>query len=242
MDPTGFCVTDEVTGSSGSVSMPRISSTVESANFSQNKSSGTGPPAALPKLEVEFHNGLLRIVAENITLKETLKAVSAHIMAEVQFPLGALDDHIFVNLGPGAPQEIVSQLLKGSGLNYLMLSSNENPGGMTRLILTKAAPDPNAASSITSASPSDDTAAVQVYGTFVVDPNTASEEPTNPQPAPGAQSATAAPNWVHHDSAVLSGEQLDQIQKSQLQQEQQQFAQELEQERQRQKEQGSPQQ
>jgi hypothetical protein len=182
---------------------------------------------------------LLKIIAENVSLKETLKAVSASMVAEVQFPVGALDEHVFVHLGPGKPQELVPQLLKGSHLNYVMLSSNSEPAGKTRLIITRTTPDPNSSGSTTVASASQEgVAAPEVYGTFAVDADNASVEATIPQPA------TATPDWAHHDGPAISGEMLNQMQKAQLEQEQQQFAQQLQlqQERQRQQEQASPQQ
>src|SRR5262249_34536667 len=104
MDSSGFCITGEAPSSPASVPHTRISSTVESSSPPQDKSAVALHSPAVPKLDVEFHNGLLQIIAENVSLKETLRAVSARIVAEVQFPVGTLDDHVFVHLGPGTPQ------------------------------------------------------------------------------------------------------------------------------------------
>jgi hypothetical protein len=236
MDSSGFCITEEIPSPPNSVPTPRTNLPVAPAILPQDKSTVTARPTELPKLEVEFHNGLLRIVAQNVSLKETLKAVSASTGAEIQCPVGALDDHVFVHLGPGTPQEVVPQLLKGSHLNYVMLSSTSEPGGMTRLIITRTTPDTNSDSSATLTSTSDGSTTTEIYGTFAIDADNASEGQATLQPA------TPTPNWVHHDGAVLSGEQLDQMQKAQIQQEQQQFAQQLQLERQRQQEQAGKQQ
>ena len=241
MDSTGFCITTEVSNSPAWAPNPGTNLAVDSTSIPKDKLAVAAQPAVLPKLEVEFRNGLLRIVAENVSLRETLKAVSARIVAEVQLPVGALDDHVFVHLGPGTPQEVVPQLLKGSNLNYVMLSSNSEPGGMTRLILTRTMPDSNSAGSTVLSSTNDGSTAAETYGAFEIDADNSSLGPTSSQPpTTDGQSATPMPSWVHHDGAVLSGEQLDQMQKAQIQLEQQQFDQQLQQERQRQQHRTSP--
>jgi hypothetical protein len=174
----------------------------------------------------------LKIDAENATLRDTLKAVSAHTGAEVQFPAGGLEEHIFVHLGPAPPREIVGQLLKGVPFNYVILSSASEPRGITRVILNRAADDHEIAMPEVAAVPVGQSAATQVYGaSFATDPDSSAAElvPSSPQENTDAASSKPVASWIHNDGAKLSGEQLDQMQKMQIQQEQQQFAEQTQQ-------------
>lgn len=188
------------------------------------------------KLRVEFRDNLLRIDAENATLRDTLKAVSAHTGAEMQFPAGELQERVFVHLGPASPRDVVSQLLNGVPFNYVILSSTSEPAGITRLILSRASVARESAVPETPAIASADSTSSQVYGAaFGVDSDVPATEPLASQVPAGGASPVAS--WVHTDGPKLSGEYLDQMQKAQIQQEQQQFAQQLQQQRQQQQQQ-----
>ncbi len=226
MDSDGFCVAGAVQTSPRVSSAPQINVQVES--------SAALSSAALPtKLKVEFRNNLLRIDAENATLRDTLKAVSAHTGAEMQFPAGELQERVFVHLGPASPRDVVSQLLNGVPFNYVILSSTSEPAGITRLILSRTSVARESSAPDTPAMAATDTAMPQAYGAaFGVDPDAPATEPLASQvPAAGASPVAT---WVHADGPKLSGEYLDQMQKAQIQQEQQQFAQQLQQQRQQQ--------
>src|ERR1700716_965128 len=125
LDSDGFCVTGAVQAA------PLLSPAP------QNKLQLESSPAPHNKLQVEFRDDLLRINAENTTLRDTLKAVSARTGAEMQFPAGELEERIFVHLGPGSAREVVTQLLNGTAFNYVILSSASEPGGLMRVILSR---------------------------------------------------------------------------------------------------------
>lgn len=225
MDSDGFCV-------AGTVQAAPVLSPVP-----QNKLQVESSPAPQNKLQVEFRNDLLRIDAENATLRDTLKAVSARTGAEIQFPAGGLEERIFVHLGPASPRDALSQLLNGVPFNYVILSSASEPSGITRLILSRASVDRESATSEAPALPANGSAATRLYGaSFGVDPDAPAAElaPSQAPSATVAPGATPVANWIHTDGPKLSGEYLDQMQKSQIQQEQQQFAQEEQQQRQQQ--------
>jgi hypothetical protein len=194
------------------------------------------------KLQVEFLNNRLRIDAENIALRDTLKAVSARTGAEVQFPAGALGEHIFVHLGPGTPRDVVTQLLKGSQFNYVILSSPSEPAGVVRVILSRSSSDHGATSEAPTLAASDP-ALPQLYGSgFGADPDAPAAE-VAPSQAPinvTPSASQAAAGFLHPDGSKLSGEELDRIQKMQIQQEQQQFALQLQQQRQQQPQEQPP--
>ena len=181
-------------------------------------------PALQNKLQVEFRNHQLRIDAENTTLRDTLKAISARTGAEVQFPAVELGERIFVHLGPGSARDVITQLLNGSQFNYVILSLPSDPGGITRLILSRASSAGERASPDAPALPVSDSAENQLYGAgFGVDPDAPAEpvpsQQTGAAAALGASPLSSAP---HSDGVKLSGEELDRMQKMQIQQEQQQ--------------------
>ncbi|MGB8061745.1 MAG: hypothetical protein WCF26_07610 [Candidatus Sulfotelmatobacter sp.] len=223
LDSTGFCIAESAS------ELPLSHSTPQSAQ----------PPNATrssqKKLHVEFHNGLLQIDAENVTFLETLKAVSVRTGAEVQFPVGALREPIFVHLGPGKPRDVLNQLLNGSPFNYIVLSSDSRPDEITRVILTRATSGTESAVAETQAMPASESAMPQLYGAgFTDDPDAVPVE-TAPTPQPIATPSAAAgqaATYLHPDGSKLSGDELDRLQKMQIQQEQQQFATELQQQQQ----------
>jgi hypothetical protein len=215
MDSDGFCVQ----GAAPATPTGNLAPQQKQLDLSpalQNKMQPQSSPALQNKLQVEFRNHQLRIDAENITLRDTLKAISARTGAEVQFPAVELGERIFVHLGPGSARDVITQLLNGSQFNYVILSLPSDPGGITRLILSKASSAGERASSDAPALPVSDSAENQLYGAgFGVDPD-APAEPVPSQPT-GAAAASGG--------AKLSGEDLDRMQKMQIQQEQQQLRQ-----------------
>ena len=228
MDSDGFCVAGAIQPAPLLNPAPQNMLRVESSPAPQNK------------LQVEFRDNLLRIDAENATLRDTLKAVSARTGAEIEFPSGELQERIFAHLGPASPRDVVSQLLNGVPFNFVILSSDSEPTGITRLILSRSNVPRESAIPETPAIAANESAAPQLYGVaFGADPDAPVAEPV-PSQAPGASAtAGASPTvgWIHTDGPKLSGEYLDQMQKAQIQQEQQQFAQQLQQQRQQQQQQ-----
>jgi hypothetical protein len=187
---------------------------------------------------------MLRIDAENATLRDTLKTISAHTGAEIQFPAGSMEERIFAHMGPTSPREVVSRLLNGVPFNYVILSSASEPSGITRLILSRANVDREGAASEASTLPAKQSDPTQLYGaSFSADASAPAAEPV-PSQALGPTAETPAASWIHTDGPKLSGEYLDQMQKTQIQQEQQQFAEQEQQQRQQQQQtrQNSPQQ
>lgn len=244
MDSSGFCISGNIQNPPSwtptQQNSPVVLPPTTPAAAATSTVNATPPRYATPpKLEVDFRNGLLRIVAENISLRDTLKAISAHTGAEVQVPLGTLEDRVYVHLGPGTSEQIIGQLLKGTQFNYLILSSDAEPGGIARLILTKSTTATNGSTNAAASSLSDNQEAPQLYG--AVSGDTTSMDLLPPQEAPATDAAASLPaaSWIHHDGATLSAEQLDQMQKAQIQQEQQQFSQQLQQKQQQEKDQAN---
>ncbi len=227
MDSDGFCITGAVQAAPLSNPTPRHLQPVELNPALQKVELNP----VQNKLQVEFHNDLLRIDAENVTLGDALKVVSARTGAEVQFPAGTLGERIFVHLGPGKARDVVTQLLSGSEFNYVILSSASEPQGITRLILSRSVSTRESATSDAPALPANAPQATQLYGSgFSEDPGAAAEPPQEPGPT-ATPVASSPAGSIHNDGSKLSGEDLDRMQKLQIQQEQQQFAVQLQQQR-----------
>ena len=111
MDSSGFCISGEVHNPPSWISNQHSTPSPEVPAVPQGNASVAPTSAGQPKFEVEYHNGLLRVVAEHISMRDVLTAISGRTGAEVQFPAGALSEHVFVHLGPAPPQEVVAQLL-----------------------------------------------------------------------------------------------------------------------------------
>jgi hypothetical protein len=87
-------------------------------------------------LEVSFHDGLLSIHSNKASLSEVLFAVHQRTGAEIAIPAGAEQEMVAVDLGPAPAPEVLTSLLNGSRFNFLILSSQTNPGALDRVILS----------------------------------------------------------------------------------------------------------
>ena len=219
MDSDGFCIAGAVQAS------PRVSSASQiavQASPRVNSASQINVQVELSaapesKLKVEFRDNLLRIDAENATLRDTLKAVSAHTGAEMRsFPPGGVaGTRLRAPRACVATRDVVSQLLNGVPFNYgdplIDIGASLR---ITRLILSRTSVARESAVSETPASwrQAASTMSRGLHGAaFGVDPDAPASEPLASQvPAAGA-----SPNasWVHTDGPKLSGEALDQMPK-----------------------------
>ena len=103
------------------------------------------PPATAPSVldhpaqpaKVSLTSGKLTVEADNSSLSEILHQVShAGGMKIEGLQASGSDQRIFGSYGPGAPRDVLSELLDGSGYNVMMLG--QTPAGVPReLALTK---------------------------------------------------------------------------------------------------------
>jgi hypothetical protein len=84
--------------------------------------------------QVTYRGGQLSILAENSTLSLVLQAVAKATGARLEGPLSA--ERVSVRLGPGAPRDVLAELLTGSNFNYVIVGSPANPGAVTAVTLT----------------------------------------------------------------------------------------------------------
>ena len=97
-------------------------------------------PAVTPPLppqppQVSYLNGQLTVISENATLGETLSAIQRQTGAVIDFPAGGTNEPVAVRMGPGAPREVLANLLNGSRFDYVIIGSSGVPGGVEHVIL-----------------------------------------------------------------------------------------------------------
>jgi hypothetical protein len=89
---------------------------------------------------VTYAKGKLAITAQNATMRDLLRAVSLATGAVIEFPNDHAAERMSASIGPGAVRDVLTTLLNGSGFNYVMLGSQNDPSTLQRLILTNAEP------------------------------------------------------------------------------------------------------
>jgi hypothetical protein len=98
-------------------------------------------PALVNGVSVEFANGMLTIHAQNSTLSEILFQIQKKTGAEIAIPAGTERDRVAADFGPGTPSDVLSQLLNGSGLNFVVVGSASDPNALRSVLLSPKGPD-----------------------------------------------------------------------------------------------------
>jgi hypothetical protein len=110
------------------------------ANYTASAEPITGSAAlkgpARSALDVSFRNGLLSIKANKATLSEVLFAVQQRTGAEIAIASGADQEKVVADIGPAPAADVLSRLLNGSKFNFMILSAEDNPAKLERVILT----------------------------------------------------------------------------------------------------------
>ena len=107
-----------------------------SANYTTAREPIRLEPSPKPRLDVDFHNGLLSIAANKATLSEVLSAIQQRTGAQISVPPGAEQEKVVANFGPAPAQEVLAHLLNGSRFNFLILNAASDPKKLDRVILS----------------------------------------------------------------------------------------------------------
>src|SRR5438874_914705 len=91
--------------------------------------------------DVTFKGGQLTITARNSTLGDVLNAVKQKTGAAVDMPAGS-SERVVGQFGPGAPRDVMAQLLNGSHYDYVLLGSPADPGALNKIVLMAKATGP----------------------------------------------------------------------------------------------------
>jgi hypothetical protein len=94
--------------------------------------------------QVNFQGGQLTIVARNSTMSDVLNAVKQKTGASVDMPTGS-SERVVGQFGPGAPRDVMAQLLNGSHYDYVLLGSPADPGALKKVVLMAKASGPEPA-------------------------------------------------------------------------------------------------
>jgi antitoxin (DNA-binding transcriptional repressor) of toxin-antitoxin stability system len=145
------------------------------ANYTTHAEPVSIENSAKPILDVSFSDGLLGIRASKVTLSQVLFAVQQRTGAEVSIAAGAEQEQVVADISPAPAQEVLARLLNGSHFNFLILSANDDPRQLDRVILS---PRAEGATMPLPQMPAQDTAAL---GDDALPPR----EPQAPEIAPG---------------------------------------------------------
>jgi hypothetical protein len=95
-------------------------------------------PAAPPRppVDVAVRSNLMSIRAQGATLAEVLYEIHRRTGADIAIPAGAEQERVVVNI-PSAPgRDVIASLLNGSRFNYIVLGTDNDPGGFRNLLLS----------------------------------------------------------------------------------------------------------
>src|SRR5438067_5095753 len=91
--------------------------------------------------QVNFQGGRLTIVARNSTMSDVWTAVKQKTGAAVEMP-AVSSERVVGQFGPGAPRDVMAQLLNGSHYDYVLLGSPADPGALKKVLLMARASGP----------------------------------------------------------------------------------------------------
>jgi hypothetical protein len=89
-------------------------------------------PSSPPQVNIQ--GGQLTIVARNSTMSDVLNAVRQKTGANVDMPAGS-GERVVGQFGPGAPRDVMAQLLNGSHYDYVLLGSAADPHALKKIVL-----------------------------------------------------------------------------------------------------------
>ena len=120
----------------------QIAKSSQQTTITKGKATASVPRAAVVNgVSVDFAGGMLTIHANNSTLSEILFQIQKKTGAEIAIPSGTEQDRVAADFGPGTPSEVLSQLLNGSGLNFVVVGSEADPHVLRSVILSRKGSD-----------------------------------------------------------------------------------------------------
>jgi hypothetical protein len=96
----------------------------------------TAERAATKRLEINYQDGQLTIIAENASLSDIMKALRTATKMDIDLPQSGAEQHIWVNLGPGPARLVLRQLLDSTELNYVIQAAENEEDGIRSVTLT----------------------------------------------------------------------------------------------------------
>jgi len=155
---------------------------------SQTQSTGGSPVAVPPK--ITYEGGQLTIVAENSMLSDVMNTLHAVLGANIELPANASTERVWARLGPGPARKVLSDLLSGTDLDFVIQGSATDADGIRSVLLT---PHAESTPGTPGPGPSQDTPARMAMRRFQgARPETTDAPQENPAPpeTPAAPAAT----------------------------------------------------
>ena len=97
----------------------------------------TPPRAIVNGVTVQFASGQMSIHAHDATLSEVLYQIQKITGAEIAIPSGTEQERVAGDFGPGAPNQVLAELLNGSPLNFVVIGSNADPTVLRSVVLSR---------------------------------------------------------------------------------------------------------
>jgi hypothetical protein len=94
-----------------------------------------GSAVAVPP-KITYEGGQLTIIAENSMLSDVMNTLHTVLGADVDLPASASTERVWAHLGPGPARKILSDLLSGTDLNFVIQGSATDPAGIRSVLLT----------------------------------------------------------------------------------------------------------
>jgi hypothetical protein len=169
---------------------------------------------------VTYADGMLSVSADNSSLNQILRQIATNTGMKITG--GVADERVFGQYGPGAPAEILSALLDGTGSNMVLVQRDN--ATLAELILTPrqggATPPNSGARTFEDRPEPQDSRPVQVIQPESIQaPGPPLVAPTNPAPstgtAPNDSSQPESPNGVKTPQQIY--EQLQRMRQQQTQ-------------------------
>ncbi len=106
---------------------------------SEAKKESRAVDAAAPPAKVTFQDGVLTVHAEDADLREILKQVAG--ASGMVIDGSVQSSRVYGDYGPGDPLNVLTDLLAGSGYNFLMVGARDD-GAPRELLLTQKSGEP----------------------------------------------------------------------------------------------------
>jgi hypothetical protein len=97
----------------------------------------SGAQGQLPKGPVvSTLNGEITVDPGDASLRDVLQAIQQRTGIQVDYPSGGMDERVFGPIGPAPLREVLTALLYGSGLNYIIQTSEKDSNEIHKLFLS----------------------------------------------------------------------------------------------------------
>jgi len=114
--------------------LPPDGKQVADAQASQSQAPAASPVAVPPK--ITYEGGQLTIIAENSMLSDVMNALHTVLGADIDLPASAAGERVWARLGPGPARKVLSDLLSGTDLNFVIQGSATDVAGIRSVLLT----------------------------------------------------------------------------------------------------------